>query len=223
MCTVVIADKGSIPDWVVDHRTFRQWAHSDEFPEPGGFSFLDGKIWVDWTMEQLIAHNRVKSVVCHVIMGLVDVTQSGRYVADRMLLSHLKARLSSEPDGLYFHWKTVPAGRLKLVEGSEGDYTELEGTPDMVLEVISRSSVQKDTEILPELYWRAGIPEYWLIDARSANPSFEILRHGSEGYEASPTSAHGQYSSAFEKWFRLVAATDPLGNPDYRLEYSDKE
>jgi hypothetical protein len=31
---------------------------------------------------------------------------------------------------------------------------------------VSPSSVQKDTVVLRELYWKAGIPEYWL--SRSA-------------------------------------------------------
>jgi len=223
MCTVVIAEKGSIPDWVVDHGSFRRWAHSDEFPESGGISFLDGRIWVDSTMERLFSHNQVKAAVAHAIMTVSRETRAGRYVLDRMLLTNVAAGLSTEPDGLYFHFSCVQSGRVKLVDANGADTTEIEGTPDMVLEVVSRGSVQKDTEILRELYWRAGIPEYWLIDARSSGPSFEILRRGSEGYEASPTSTHGQYSSVFQKWFRLVAITDPLGHPDYRLEYSDKE
>src|SRR5256885_8764701 len=48
----------------------------------------------------------------------------------------------------------------------EEGYLELEGTPDMVLEVVSESSVQKDTKRLRQLYWQAGIREYWLVDAR---------------------------------------------------------
>jgi Uma2 family endonuclease len=36
---------------------------------------------------------------------------------------------------------------------------ELEGTPDWVLEVVSQSSVAKDTKWLRESYHKAGIPE----------------------------------------------------------------
>jgi Uma2 family endonuclease len=36
----------------------------------------------------------------------------------------------------------------------------------MVLEVVSASSVEPDTQTLRELYWAAGIKEYWLVDAR---------------------------------------------------------
>ena len=37
-------------------------------------------------------------------------------------------------------------------------YLELEGVPDMVLEVVSRSSVRKDTVLMRQAYWRAATP-----------------------------------------------------------------
>src|SRR5438874_7495477 len=119
MSTVVIADKGTIPDWVRDFDSFRRWARSSEFPESGGISFIDGEIWVDFSMEQLFSHNRVKTAVTYAIMRLLSETRTGDYVGDRMLLSNVSARLASEPDGLYYHWSTVQSGRLKLVESAD--------------------------------------------------------------------------------------------------------
>ena len=100
MCTIVIADKGSIPDWISDLGSFRQWARSDEFPESGRYSFLDGEIWVDVSMEQLFSHNGVKVAVTYAIMALLQEIRTGKYVTDRMLLSNVAADLSTEPDGL---------------------------------------------------------------------------------------------------------------------------
>jgi Uma2 family endonuclease len=97
---------------------------------------------------------------------------------------------------------------------------ELLGTPDMVLEVISRTSVRKDTEVLRELYSRAGIPEYWLVDARGSTPSFEILEHTADGYRATESTERGVYSTVFDRSFRFQRLVDSLGNPDFRLEYS---
>ena len=70
------------------------------------------------------------------------------------------------------------------MEGAVKGFKEFEGTPDMVLEVVSATSVRKDTEILRDLYWRAGIQEYWLVDARGDEPLFSILRHTARGYAA---------------------------------------
>ena len=104
-----------------------------------------------------------------------------------------------------------------MVEGEKEGYLELEGTPDMVLEIVSASSVEKDTETLPDLYWRAGIPEYWLVDAREARLEFDIFRHESDGYVA--MRKHGGWikSGVFGKSFRLSRQIDDEGNPEYSL------
>ena len=220
MCTIVIADKGSIPDWISDLDSFRRWARSDEFPESGWYSFLDGEIWVDVSMEQLFSHNGIKVAVTYVIMALLQEIRTGKYVTDRMLLSNVAAELSTEPDGLYFHWSTIESGRLKLIEGADEGCIELEGTPDMVLEVVSRTSVRKDTVVMRDLYWQAGIPEYWLIDARGTNPEFQILKHTPEGYQAAESTSAGVFSNVFNRSFQLRQKADPLGHPEFFLEYS---
>ena len=68
--------------------------------------------------------------------------------------------------------------------GKESGVTELDGTPDMVLEVVSDSSERKDNQTLLERYWAAGIPEYWIVDGRGDETAFTIYRHGSKGYTA---------------------------------------
>ncbi len=50
--------------------------------------------------------------------------------------------------------------------------------------MVSASSVEKDSETLPELDWRGGIPEYWLVDARKARLEFDIFRQESDGDRA---------------------------------------
>ena len=95
-----------------------------------------------------------------------------------------RAQLACQPDGTFVSRQTLKSGRIRLVEGEKEGYLELEGTPDMVLEVVSASSVEKDKVTLPDLYWRAGIPEYWVVDARADRLEFDIFRRGSDGYVA---------------------------------------
>ena len=57
------AEVVSVPFWVTDIDKFRQWAHSDEFPESGRVWWLDGEVWVDMTMEQIFTHVDVKSEI----------------------------------------------------------------------------------------------------------------------------------------------------------------
>ena len=68
-----------------------------------------------------------------------------------------------------------------------------------------------------DIYWRAGIPEYWLVDAREDRLHFDILRHGSGGYVAARKQASWIKSRVFGKSFRLTRHVDDVGNPDYTL------
>jgi Uma2 family endonuclease len=113
--------------------------------------------------------------------------------------------------------ESFKSARVHLVEGEKEGFLELEGTPDMILEVVGASSVEKDTEILPDLYSRAGIPEYWLINARKARLEFDIFRHESDGYAAVRKQGGWVKSRAFGKSFRLSQQIDDAGNPEYSL------
>ena len=217
--TIVVADGNSIsiPPGVCDLESFRQWAHSDEFPESGWISWLDGELWVDLSMEEFYSHNQVKGAFSLTLMGIAQRSSLGRYVLDRMRWTHPLADLSVEPDGLFFSWETQKSGRIRLIEGAVEGYMELEGTPDMVLEILSRSFEAKDTRILRDLYWKADVPEYWLVDARGDDPQFDILRRTVRSYRRTENKDGWLHSSVFGRSFRLVKQTDPLGHPDYLL------
>src|SRR5205823_6146723 len=102
-------------------------------------------IWVDLTREEFLTHNQVKAAFDFAIMSVALQAAFGRYVPDRMLLKNAEANLSTEPDGLFFKWETMRSSRLRLVEKPGQGFMELEGTPDLALEVVSKSSVDKDT------------------------------------------------------------------------------
>ena len=92
---------------------------------------------------------------------------------------------------------------------------ELEGTPDQVLEVVSKTSVRKDTVLLRDLYFKAGIPEYWLVDARKSPARFDIYRHTADGYVATRRRDGWLKSAVFGKQFRFVESKDRFGDPAY--------
>lgn len=55
------------------------------------------------------------------------------------------------------------------------------GTPDLVVELLSPSSVRRDRYTKMNLYARFGVAEYWIGDA--ANRSLEILTLADDRYE----------------------------------------
>jgi Uma2 family endonuclease len=211
-------DAVHIPAWVVDLESFREWVHSDEVPEKLHVCFLDGEVWVDLSKEELFSHNQVKCEVNAVLGMLVKAQRLGRYVTGGMLLSHVEANWIARPDGAVVLNESFKAGRVRLAAEKGGDYAELEGTPDMVLEVVSTSSVKRDTAKLRDLYWKAGIPEYWIVDARGEELEFTILRRTARDYTPARKQGGWLKSPAFGKSFRLSQQTDDQGNPEYTLE-----
>ena len=217
--TVVVDDDSvHIPAWVVDLESFRRWVHSDEVPEKLRVCFLNGEVWVDMSKEQVFWHGQVKNDIAFALTGLVKAGRMGRYHPDGTLLTNVDANVSAGPDGIFVSRESQTAGRVRLVEGKQGGYVELEGTPDMVLEVVSDSSVEKDTETLRDLYWKAGIPEYWLVDVRGEELTFEILRHTAKGYTTTRKQGGWIKSAAFGKSFRLTCQNAEDGHPEYLLE-----
>jgi Uma2 family endonuclease len=133
--------KSTIPPWVGDHDSFREWARSDEFPKEGRFAFLNGTLWVDATMEQLFTHNRVKTRVTSALDQLIATEDLGYFFSDRALLSHPGVGLSTEPDAFFVSYESVEAGRARCVEGASEGHVEVEGAPDLAVEVVSTGSV----------------------------------------------------------------------------------
>jgi hypothetical protein len=214
-----IAGRVDIPEWVRDLESFRRWARSPECPEKVRLAFYEGDLWVDADMEQFYAHNDVKAECTAVLRPLAAASGRGRYGTDGMLLSHPGVGLSTAPDGFFFTFEGVASGRIRAVSGVKGGVVEFEGTPEMVLEGVSDSSEDKDLVDLPVLYWKAGITEYWVIDARGDNVRFELLRRGPKAYTSTRKQAGGWLrSDVFDRSFRLIRASDPLGKPIFSLE-----
>jgi Uma2 family endonuclease len=86
-----------------------------------------------------------------------------------------------------------------------------------VLEIVSQNSVNKDTQELFKLYHRAGISEYWLIDARGATITFQIFVHRKKGYVAMPSKDGWVTSPLFGRRFRLERRRNRMGRWQYTL------
>ena len=207
-----------IPSWVVDLESFRRWSDDDAFPETGRISFLKGDVCVDMSKEQLFSHNEVKSELNTVLRVLVRANQMGRYFTDGAFLSNVEAEVSDQPDGLFVSSASLQRERVRIIEGRTEGHVELEGSPDMVLEVVSRSSVEKDTVLLRQAYAEAGIREYWLVDARQEPLHFDILRRTARGYAASRRRAGWVSSEVFDHWFRLTQQAASDGFPAFTLD-----
>lgn len=209
-----------IPATAVTLEGFREWAHSEAFPEHGRICYLNGEVYVEMSPEELETHNAVKTELTIALGVLNKRLKLGRLLSDGVLLTNPDAGLSTEADAALARWEDLESERLRLIprEGVEGQYIEVEGTPSWVLEIVSTWSVRKDTRTLCDLYYQAGIPEYWIIDARGADISFQILIRGDEGYEEATGRKGWLPSGVFGRRFRLTRRRGRINLWEYTLE-----
>jgi Uma2 family endonuclease len=210
------SDKVSVPSWVTTLEAFRRWADAEDFPQTGEICYLKGEVYVDLSKEQIFTHVLVKTRIAAALSDLAETEQLGLFLGDGALLSNVDADMAVVPDAVFVSTDGL-RDRVRLLEGKDEGYVELEGSPDMVLEVVSRSSISKDTEALREAYWEAGVREYWLVDARLEPLTFDILRHTARGYRATPKKGGWLASAVFGKSFRLTRQVSALGHPKYTL------
>ncbi len=207
-----------VPGWVVDLDSFRRWQESDEFPEEGRIWWLCGEVWADMSKEQIFTHIAVKTEITSVLYVLAKTEGLGRVFGDGLCLSNFVAAIAGNPDATFVSHETLNSDRIRLLEGSKGGFTEMQGSPDMVLEVVSQASVQKDYVELRRAYWEAGIREYWLVDVRAERLVFHIFRHTARGYVATRNRQGWIKSAVFGREFKLSVSTSASGQPDYKLE-----
>jgi len=211
-------DQVSVPPWVIDLESFCRWQDSDEFPETGRIWYLKGEVWVDMSQEEVFTHNLLKGRFFIILGGLVDAGRLGRFHPDGLFLKNAAGDIAGNPDAAFASTAALRAKRVRSLRGKRGGVVGVEGSPDMVLEIVSPSSVRKDTVTLRQAYWEAGVREYWLVDARRQPLAFDILRHTAKGYVPTRKTGGWLRSAVFGKSFRLTQQTDEFGDPAFTLE-----
>jgi Uma2 family endonuclease len=198
---------------------FRDWAESDDYPDRGKVLYFRGELYFDMSPERIDSHAALKEAINRTIGNLVHDTDLGRYYPDGAGIQNEGAKVANEPDAVFAKWATIESGRLMAPSEKRGLHTALVGTPDWVCEIVSDSSVEKDTQVLREAYHAAGIPEYWLIDARGDEIQFSILSWQPDAYAESPPVDDWHRSKVFDLEFQVTRHRDRVGWWQYDLRY----
>lgn len=214
--SVVFEGQVEVPLALRSLSDFRRWTQSAEFPEAGRIDYVAGRIEVDMSPEDLFCHGTLKGEIHGVLHQRVKRGQLGHLLIDRARVSCPKVALSVEPDIVFVSHDAIDSQRVRLIASAThepGRYVELEGPPDVVVEIVSDSSVAKDACRLPKAYFDAGVREFWLGDARQEPVVFRIHRPGPNGYEPVDVDADGfQFSPVFDCAFRLDSRRDQKGH-----------
>ena len=220
MATVVFEEQLEVPS-IQNLAEFRAWALSDEFPERGRIDYIAGRIEVDMSPEDLFTHGTLKLQVASKIEQRVAELDLGHTFVAEARISSIEGNVSAEPDVVVISYAALEDGSVKLVPkatGEEGRYVEIEGAVDLIVEIVSDSSVTKDMKRLPPAYYRAGVREFWLIDARGKDLAFQVRRRGATSFEPTASDENGfQRSEVLDCVVRLERERHRRGHWVYRL------
>jgi Uma2 family endonuclease len=220
---IIFEESVSVPVSALTLEGFRRWVHSPEFPESGRIDFLAGSVEVDMSPEDLFLHGEPKSAIASRLWFLVTDAGRGHVFADRTRFSSDEADLHVEPDVAVVLFDSVRSGRVRWLPSASGkpdSFVEIQGSLDLAVEVVSKSSVGKDTRRLPPLYAQAGVPELWLVDARGPEIDFQIRWLVEGAYQKQVLAAGGWAESRLLGGrFRLTRQRSPVDTWVYRLEH----
>ncbi len=219
---IILEEQIEIPMSLRSLAEFRVWTATDAFPERGRIDYLAGRIEVDMSPEDLHTHGKLKTEIVSVICRRVKDLRLGEVYTDRGRVSNVEADLSAEPDVVFISDASLNVGRVRLIPRAGGGpdrYLELEGSPDLIVEIVSDSSVVKDTQRLPQAYFAAGVAEFWLLDARAADLLFRIHRRGATAFEPADLDPEGyQHSAVLAAWYRLDRSRNEFGRICFDLQ-----
>lgn len=212
-----------IPPEVFDFAGFRKWALSPKCPEKMRVCFVDGFVEIDMSKEEIETHNKLKSAMNYAFEKIARSFDLGEVLVDGAMLVNAVAGIVNNPDLMFCSWESLQAEKVRYQEVVRGSkrYVEVEGSPDVTVEVISRRSVRKDTKELPPGYFAAGVREYWLADGRGPRVLLTIFVRGETEFVAAIPDEDGWIrSDVFDCKVRLERTRNRVGGFTYDLQMS---
>jgi Uma2 family endonuclease len=224
MATVLVEDLIEIPDTVATLTAFRHWALSEAFPKRGRIDWIGSQIEVDMSPEDLFTHGTLKTEIIRVL-GAIAKNNGYNLFTGETRISSVVGNVSAEPDVVAVSDAAIDTDRVRLTPKAGGEtdrFVELEGGPELVVEIVSDASVGKDRRRLPPAYFAAGVTEFWLIDARGPELEFVIHHRGGNGFVPVAVAADGgQPSTVFSCGFQLIRGRNARGRYVYDLVVVD--
>lgn len=176
------------------------WGGDAEFKS----EWVDGEAIVH--MSTKVLHARLSGFLFVLLSQYVRFTRLGEVLAETIEMRI--GRVSRVPDILFV--ATEHADRVTE--------RRLEEPADLVIEFVSADSVERDRDEKFREYQAAGIPEYWLVEARPGPRAgeAEFFRLVDDVYRPVALDADGRYHSAVvagfwlrPEWLRQEPLPDP--------------
>jgi Uma2 family endonuclease len=142
----------------------------------------------------LDSHQEIVALFISILRQFVKKLNLGRVILAPFEVKLWPDGPSREPDALFISRERLPSLTSKRFEGA----------PDLVIEVISPTSVTIDRVDKYLEYERAGVREYWIIDPRPRQEQADFFVRGESGrFVSAPVDEDGVYASTIIPGFRL--------------------
>lgn len=156
-------------------------------------------VHAEWVDGEVVLMSPVRAIHQRVLLFLAELIAQfcRQHGAGEIFLAGMRMHLSSRPSGREPDLIFIAAAHADRVKE-----TYIEGPADLVIEIMSPESEERDRATKFAEYEAAGIPEYWLIDPLRHEVVFNLL--GEDGrYHPGVVSQDGVYSSRMLEGFRL--------------------
>jgi Uma2 family endonuclease len=152
------------------------WTYEDylRLPEDGNrYEVIRGNLYV--TAAPYPLHQYVCSRLSLLVGGFIDERQLG-ILLSAPLDVRLPQRIGDpvQPDIVFLRTGNQPRWEMDR---------SFDGVPDLAIEVLSRSTAQRDRKIKKNAYREAGIREYWLVDPWKRTVEIYILSDDGRRYD----------------------------------------
>lgn len=163
----------------MSYEEFLKWADEDTRAE-----WVDGKVIV--LMPPKEWHQTLVAFLDRVLGFFVEIFGLGRVYVAPFEVKLGPTGPAREPDLLF-----VATGHLNRVTADR-----IVGPPDLIVEIVSTDSVQRDRVDKFDEYEAFGVAEYWIIDNRPNRRRAQFFQLDANGqYQAIPPDAQGIYRS----------------------------
>jgi Uma2 family endonuclease len=138
-----------------------------QLPDDKRYELVEGELF--WVPSPNLGHQRILGKLWTAISIHVEGNRLGEvfFAPCDVVFSEISV---AQPDLLF-----VSKGRLGILTDAN-----IQGPPDLVVEILSPSTSQRDLGIKRNLYAKYGVREYWVVDPNSK--TIEVLSLTEAGY-----------------------------------------
>lgn len=144
-----------VPNDKISYRKFLEWNG-----EEGWFEWVDGEV-IEMSNPSL-RHQDLSGFLTAILRVFVEVKKYGIVISAPFQIKFDFRPSGRQPDIMF-----VSNENLYRVEKQYVD-----GTADLIIEIVSPESLARDTQDKFEEYEKAGVKEYWIIDYRRRTANF---------------------------------------------------